>query len=329
VDAVSARVPRSSVLCAGIVVADLFVPPLKSLPAAGELRTTGDFLLAPGGCAANTAIVLARLGVGVAVAGKVGDDVFGRFLEEDLRRRGIDIVGLGRSSTHATSQTVALTVVGEDRRFVHTLGANADFGAADIDLSLVAGVDALYLGGFFVLPGLGGRALGELYASAQAAGVRTVLDVVVPSGDKGISLNLLEDVLPHVDLFVPNEDEARALTGEDEPERQAKRLREGGAAAVVVTMGAEGALLVDDERSLHVEAPKIEVVDGSGAGDAYTAGLIAGHLQGWDVERSLRFASVLGASACTKLGCTAGVFDRSEALGFLDEHALTSRPGTN
>jgi sugar/nucleoside kinase (ribokinase family) len=329
VDAVSARVPRSSVLCAGIVVADLFVPPLKSLPAAGELRVTGDFLLAPGGCAANTAIVLDRLGLDSAVAGKVGDDVFGDFLEQDLRLRGIDTHGLGRSSAHATSQTVALSVVGEDRRFVHTLGANADFDVADLDRSLVENADAFYVGGFFVLPGLESRALGDLYASARAAGVRTILDVVVPSGDDGISLDLLVDVLPHVDLFVPNLDEARALTGEGQPERQGKRLREAGAAAVVVTMGAEGSLLVDDEHSLHVQAPKIEVVDGSGAGDAYTAGLIAGHLQGWDVERSLRFASVLGASACTKLGCTAGVFDRAEALRFLDEHALTSRPGTN
>jgi sugar/nucleoside kinase (ribokinase family) len=106
-------------------------------------------------------------------------------------------------------------------------------------------------------------------------------------------------------------------------------LREAGAAALVVTLGAEGSFLVDDEHSQHVQAPRVEVVDGSGAGDAFTAGLIAGHLQGWDVERSLRFASVIGASACTKLGCTAGVFDRSEAERVLDEYALTSRPSTN
>jgi sugar/nucleoside kinase (ribokinase family) len=315
VAAVSA--PLLSVLCAGIVVADLFVPPLRSLPAGGELRVTGDFLLAPGGCAANTAIVLSRLGIDVGVAGKVGDDVFGEFLEEDLRRRDIDTRGLGRSSTHRTSKTVALTVIGEDRRFVHTLGANADFGAADIDPSLVAGAKAFYLGGYFVLPGLDGRELGDLFASARAAGVLTILDVVVPSGDEGISLDLLADVLPHVDLFVPNEDEARALTGEADPDSQAQRLREAGAAAVVVTMGPGGALLVDDERSLRVQAPKIEVVDASGAGDAFSAGLIAGYLEGWELGRTLGFASVLGASACTQLGCTDGVFDRHEAEHFL------------
>jgi sugar/nucleoside kinase (ribokinase family) len=310
-------VPCSSVLCAGIVVVDLFVPPLASLPAAGELRVSGDFLLAPGGCAANTAIVLSRLGVDAIVAGKVGNDVFGDFLEEDLRRRDIDTRGLGRSSALGTSKTVALTVIGEDRRFVHTLGANADFGAADIDPSLVTSAKAFYVGGYFVLPGLDGRRLGDLYASARAAGVLTVLDVVVPSGVEGISLELLADVLPYVDLFVPNEDEARALTGETDPDNQARRLREAGAAAVVMTMGPEGALLVDDERSLRVQAPKVEVVDASGAGDAFSAGLIAGRLEGWETERTLGFASVLGASACTKLGCTDGVFDRQEAERFL------------
>jgi sugar/nucleoside kinase (ribokinase family) len=208
-------------------------------------------------------------------------------------------------------------VIGEDRRFVHTLGANADFGAADINPSLVAGARAFYLGGYFVLPGLDGRRLGNLYASARAAGVLTVLDVVVPSGVDGISLELLADVLPYVDLFVPNEDEARALTGEDDPENQAQRLREAGAAAVVVTMGREGALLVDDDRSVRARAPKVEVMDASGAGDAFSAGLIAGRLEGWGVERTLGFASVLGASACTKLGCTDGVLDRHEAERFL------------
>jgi sugar/nucleoside kinase (ribokinase family) len=319
---------RPSVVCAGIVVADLFVPPLPSLPAAGELRVTGDFLLAPGGCAANTAIVLSRLGVDAPVAGKVGEDLFGDFLEEDLSRRGSTpavwaVRRLTRRRRRSRLRWSARTGV-SSTRWVRTPTSESPTST-----DLLSRTPTRYVGGFFVLPGLDGRALGDLYASARAAGVRTILDVVVPSDDEGVSLDLLADVLPQVDLFIPNEDEARALTGMAEPESQAKQLREAGATAVVVTMGAEGSVFVDDEHSLHVEAPKVEVVDGSGAGDAYTAGLIAGHLQGWDVERGLRFASVLGASACTKLGCTAGVFDRSEAERFLDEHALTSRPGAN
>jgi len=326
---VSAPVPRPSVLCAGIVVADIFVPPLASLPVAGELRATDDFLLAPGGCAANTAIVLSRLGVRAAVAGKVGQDVFGDFLEQDLRQRGIDTGSLSRSPHRSTSKTVVLTVEGEDRRFLHTVGANADFGVEDIDPSVIGRGDVFYVGGYFVLPGLEGGALADLCASARDSGARTILDVAVPSGGERISLDRLAEILPHIDLFVPNGDEARALTGEEDPDRQAKRLRQAGAAAVVVTMGPEGSFFLDADRSIFVAAPKVDVVDGSGAGDAFTAGLIAAWLEGWDMKRAIPFASVLGASACTRLGCTTGVFDRPEAERFVVEHALTSQPIAN
>ena len=305
------------VLCAGIVVADLFVPPLPVLPAAGELLVTDDFLLSPGGCAANTAISLGRLGVAATVAGKVGEDVFGDFLEQDLRRRGIDTSGLRRSARCGTSKTVVLTVPGEDRRFVHTFGANADFHAGDLDGALLGGVEVLYLGGYLVLPALEQEALAELFALARAGGARTVLDVVVPAGDETASLDRLRDLLPHVDVFMPNGDEAAALTGEREPERQARRFLEAGAGTALITLGAEGVVAVSGEESLAVPAPQVDALDESGAGDAFAAGFIVGLLEGWKLERSVRFASAIGASACTRLGCTDGVFTRAEAEAFL------------
>ena len=309
--------PESRVVCAGIVVADLFVPPLSGLPAAGELVATDDFLLMPGGCAANTAIVLSKLEVQATVVGKVGNDVFGDFLERDLEARGVDTRGIKRSTRHGTSKTVVLTVEGEDRRFVHTLGANADLGAADVDRSLFTGAEVFYLGGYFVLPRLHEDELAGLFAASRARGALTVLDVVVPSGAARPSLEDLREVLPHVDYFLPNEDEAEALTGEAEPIRQAERLREAGAATVIVTRGPRGSLLLEDRGPLDVPAPRVDVIDGAGAGDAFSAGLIVGLLEGWETERMLRFANAVGASACTKLGCTTGVFTRAEAEAHL------------
>ena len=78
-----------SVVCAGILVADIFVPPLERLPRVGELVVTEDFLVQPGGCAANTAISLVKLGVSVSVAGKVGSDLFGDAVERDLHAWGV------------------------------------------------------------------------------------------------------------------------------------------------------------------------------------------------------------------------------------------------
>src|SRR6266704_1225630 len=112
-----------SVVCAGILVADLFVPPLERLPIGGDLVVTEDFLVQPGGCAANTAISLAKLGVSVSVVGKVGTDIFGDAVERDLQTNGVRTDALRRSSTYGTSKTVILPVIGEDRRYIHTIGA--------------------------------------------------------------------------------------------------------------------------------------------------------------------------------------------------------------
>jgi sugar/nucleoside kinase (ribokinase family) len=315
---------RPRVLCAGILVADLVIPPLQELPAPGELAATDDFLLAPGGCAANVAISLAKLGVSSAVSGRLGADFFGDFLQEELRGFGVDTRGLGRSADRATSKTVVLPVAGEDRRFVHSFGANAQFTVRDIERSQLADCDVFYLGGYLVLPAVSPAQLAQLCAEARAGGAKTVLDVVVPRG-ASVSLESVREVLPHVDVFVPNEDEARALTGEGEPHRQAARLLDAGAAMVVVTRGTAGAVLRSRDQLFEVPAPRVASIDQSGAGDAFSAGLIAGLLAEWDPERTIRFGSVVGASATTALGCTAGVFSRPEAEAFLEAEMPEAR----
>jgi sugar/nucleoside kinase (ribokinase family) len=311
--------PRPRVLSTGILVGDLVIPPLPELPAPGELVASGDFLLATGGCAANVAVSLAKLGIPSSVAGCVGTDFFGDFLQRELSRLGVDTRGLRRSTERGTSKTVILPVGGEDRRFVHTFGANAEFTVEHVDRSLLADCDVFYLGGYLVLPGVEAPELAQLCAEARAGGAKTVLDVVVPRG-ADVSLESVQEVLPHVDFFVPNEDEARALTGEADPHRGAARLGEAGCGTAIVTRGTAGAVLRSRDELLEVPAPTVESIDQSGAGDAFSAGLIAGLLAGWDLARIVRFASVIGASATTALGCTAGVFSRAQAEAFMEEH---------
>ena len=148
------------------------------LPAAGELVATDDFLVAPGGCAANSAIALRRLGVPVAVCGRVGDDLFGEMVIRDLRGRGIDTGAVTVAEATGTSKTVIVPVRGEDRRYIHTFGANAAFTARDIPAGLLEDAEVIYVGGYLILPGL--RRTSWCRASqrrGQAA--RIVLDVAV------------------------------------------------------------------------------------------------------------------------------------------------------
>jgi sugar/nucleoside kinase (ribokinase family) len=315
----------SYVLCAGILVADLFVPPLAALPEAGQLIATEDFLMDSGGCAANTSTTLARLGVKARVAGKVGGDSYGAFIAQDLARKDVETSGISTSQKFGTSKTVILPVIGEDRRFIHTFGANADFSAADINWEALAGASVFSVGGYMVLPNLAQDDLAALFQFAQAHSARTVLDVVVPAGDAAVSLRDLERVLPFVDVFLPNDEEARRLTGEEDPGRQAEAILRAGCATVVITMGGYGAVLMDQTQVIEAQAFEVALVDSSGAGDAFAGGFIAGMMMGLNQVETLRFASAIGASCCTRLGCTTGIFTREQAEAFLRERPLPLR----
>jgi sugar/nucleoside kinase (ribokinase family) len=307
------------VLCAGILVGDLFVSPLPRLPAAGELLVTDDFLMGAGGCAANVAVVLSKLGVGSRVVGKVGRDSFGDFVTSSLAELGVDVSFIGQSETMGTAKTVIVPVGGEDRRYIHTVGANADLTGQDFIPAAMSGVDVVYLGGYLVLPGLHPPAVVELFDAAHRAGAQTLLDVVLP-GDTQASMDDLRSILPSVDFFLPNDDEARQLAGELDPERQAACFKDAGAETVVITMGAAGLFVRTATDARRLAAPSVDVVDGSGAGDAFAAGLIVGILEGWPLERSLMFASEVGALACTALGCSAGIPDRQHVFRQMATH---------
>jgi sugar/nucleoside kinase (ribokinase family) len=309
--------PRE-VVCVGILVADIFIPPLARLPAAGELLASGDFLIDSGGCAANVATSLVKLGVAATAVGKVGSDHFGSFIRDDLTRKGINTAAIARSERTGTSKTVVLPVIGEDRRYIHTFGANADFTAADIDRALLDSATVLYVGGYLVLPGLDATELGSLFRYAREKGVITALDVVVPTEHGNTDLAaLLKPVMPYVDYFMPNDEEAYALTGESDPQRQAGYFLTLGCTNAIITKGQRGTLFTNGRETLEIPSFTVEVVDSSGAGDAFAAGFIVGLLEGWGTAQTLRFASAIGASACTRLGCTDGVFNRDQAQEFL------------
>jgi sugar/nucleoside kinase (ribokinase family) len=308
------------VLCIGVLVADILAPPLPRLPAAGELLRVDDLLLSVGGCAANAAIGLVKLGVSAAVAGKVGNDAFAGFIADDLRQKGVDVTGISVSPTLPTSRTVILPVIGEDRRFIHAIGANAALSLPDIDRDAIARCRVLYVGGYQILPRLDQPALIQLFDFARRRGIKTVLDVAGVSAAAGMTP--FEQLLALTDVFLPNDDEAAIITGERDPLRQAQRFLGCGAGAVIITQGGDGFVAATKDRVVRAGVFPIDAVDPSGAGDAFDAGYIVGMLEGWDLERTLEFASAVGASACTRLGTTAGVFTRSQAMEFLANHRL-------
>jgi sugar/nucleoside kinase (ribokinase family) len=310
----------SDVLSAGIVVADYVCNPITHLPAAGELVLTERILLAIGGCAANVAVDLARMQVPATVVGRVGDDVVGRVVAEMLRQHGLDVSALHHTAGMDTSQTLIVNVVGQDRRFIHTFGANGEFRAADIPLEQVERCKVLYLGGYLLMGNLRQDELIPVFAAARKAGAKTVLDVVTPG--PADYLSRLDRLLSHVDVFLPNNHEAELITGERDPVRQAETFHRMGAGTAIVTLGGAGAVVVGERVRLLAGSYPVEFVDGSGGGDAFDAGYVYGLLHGMETEDCVRVASALGASCVRAIGTTTGVFTKGECEEFLRRHTL-------
>jgi sugar/nucleoside kinase (ribokinase family) len=315
--------PRQAVLCAGILVADVFASPIPRLPDPGELTTTSGLVMAVGGSAANTAIALRILGQEVSVAGKVGADALGDFVISELRTRGVGTTRIRRTRNYSTSGTVVLNVKGEDRRYLHCIGANAEFRLEDLDLSSLEGAKVLYFGGFLALPSFTSAHLTKLLMEAKSKGLTTVVDVTMPS-DVTVGIGDIAPTLRYTDYFLPNFEEAAKLTGKANERCAARCLSElNPDCAVVITRGPEGAIA--RRRGHFMETPRLRMdsVDESGAGDAFAAGLITGVLEDWDLEETLLFAAAVGASSTRALGCCSSVFSFEEAVSFLERQNMT------
>lgn len=307
-------------LSAGILFADVACAPVERVPEAGELVPTERMQLSLGGCASNTALDLAKVGVNVGVSGCVGDDPFGRFIVEALSVDRIDTSGIHEVPGVGSAASLVINVRGQDRRFISTPAANTHFTVGHIREDWLDEAKVLYIGGFFMLPELETDEFAEVFRRLRARGAKTVLDVVLYG--KTDYWGRLEKLLPETDFFMPNDDEGRLITGLDDPIAQAERFCEAGAKNVVITCGSEGSYLIGEEGRMKSAVYPTEFVGGTGSGDAFDAGFIAGLLAGEDMAGCLRWGSALGASCVRSITATESVFTRPEAEAFMRQHEL-------
>jgi sugar/nucleoside kinase (ribokinase family) len=304
------RLAMTDVVCLGILVADVVARPVDTVPAAGTLALVDSIVLRGGGCALNTSSALARLGLRAAAIGKVGTDPLGNFVVALLGERGVDGSSVIRDPDVPTSASVALVDSAGERTFLHNPGANGALRPEDIGESAYSG-RALHLAGALVLGGLDGEPTARILAEGRRRGLHTSLDTVFDGSGRW---ERVLPALPHCDLVTPGRAEAEAISGESDPARAARRLRELGAGTAAVTLGPEGCQVAADDFDGHVPSVAVEAVDGTGAGDAFVAGFLYGRLNGWATEPCARFANAAGALATTAVGAFEGVGDLSRTL---------------
>ncbi len=303
-----------SITCVGILVADVVALGIGELPEGDGLVLSDGINLRPGGSALNTAGVLARWGQNVTLTGRVGDDTFGRFLENAATACGI-APAIMVDRTTATSSSLVLVRPDSRRVFVHDIGANGRLEARDISHDVLHARDALHVAGALVLPALDGEPLAAVLENARRAGLTTSLDT---TWDATGRWSRVLPCLEVADLFAPGLAEAQAISGESDPARAAAFLRNQGAQRVAIKMGSAGCWIDDgDDRGL-VPGYTVSAVDGTGAGDAFCAGLLYGTLAGWTLREAASLGNAAGALCTTSVGGITA-YDLDVTLAFQDE----------
>lgn len=265
----------------------------------------------PGGCGSNVAVGLKALGVDTALVACLGADDAAELDERTWTRLGVDLRYLRHTSDLPTGTSIGLVDSDSQPRFIHTSGANALLTVDDLDIQCLVneGAKVLHVAGFFVLPGLMDGRLPEALAQAREMGLMTSLDVVTSPrmDDPGT----LWPCLPHLDIFLCNEHEAWRLTGKSDPKSAARILQERGGNTVIIKLGAKGCWLQVSPQSQNgssgrILASQVDVVDTTGAGDAFASGLIAAILEGYPLQEACIAGNKAGGRIVGSLGAIRG-----------------------
>jgi ribokinase len=304
----------------GLIVADLIAEPmdLRRPPAPGGLVPINSLQLTTGGNVCNTGIAMAKLGMKVAAAGMVGDDVLGKAVVERLRGAGLNTSAVFTTQEAQTSATVVAVEPGGERCFFHTPGATKLLDAAAFRrcFPIFKQCQWVQVGYFGLLPTLTPE-LPEVLAELRefAPQTKIAFDTVNPTA----AAELLWPILPFVDLFAPSRTEAAVLTGKHDPAAMAAAFlgHMPERAVVAIKLDAEGCYLEDERGGQRIAAYPIRVVDTTGAGDTWFGGLLTGLVRGMPMEKAARFANRAAADCCTALGASAGVRSYDETLARL------------
>ena len=299
------------ILVAGEINPDLLLSG-DVLPEFGQVEKLIDSAtLTIGSSSAIFACGAARLGLKVAFIGVCGDDVFGRFMLEEMQKRDVNIEKVILRPGGHTGLSVILTR-GADRAILTHSGLISALQASDISDSLLHQARHLHVASYFLQTALQAE-LPHLFRHAHSLGLTTSLDTNYDPSEKWLGF---DELLSATNIFLPNEKEAVSLSGDTNVDLAANRLGRR-VEMVAIKIGADGALGVSQNKKVRVPSIPANVVDTVGAGDSFDAGLLFGHLNGWSLEKSLRLACVCGALSTQKAGGVNGQPTLDEAMKYV------------
>ena len=303
----------------GSIIADLAVRTPR-VPAVGENLLAEGFSIGPGGKGANAAVAVARAGAEAVLVGRIGDDDFGRMELTHLRQEGVDVDGVLVDPEIATGVAFIMIDAHGENTILVVNGANDCLSAEAVSQALASHrgtLDGILIN--FEIP-----------EAAVAAGVRLGKEQGVPViVDAGPPRAYAPETWAGCTVLTPNALETATLVGypihdDRTAEQAARELLAAGPQAVVLKRGARGALLLTVEREVHVPAFPVEVVDTTGAGDAFSGTLTVAVAEGLPLEQAVRRANAAGALTVTRFGTMPAMPTRQEVEALLARHGTTA-----
>lgn len=314
----------ADVVCMGELLID-FVPTESGV----ALVDAAAFKKAPGGAPANVAVGLSRLGISSAFMGKVGDDDFGRFLAQTLEDNGVDIQPLVYSKKARTALAfVSLTAEGErDFMFYRHPSADMLFEPAEVDETAIRQAKIFHYGSISLISEPSKSATLHAVEIAQDAGLLISYDpnlrLPLWPGEKAARAGMMLG-WEHAQVIKASEEELHFLTGDMDMAQLVKKLWHPALKLLVVTLGKDGCHFYTDNADSHIPGFEVDVIDTTGAGDGFVAGLLMSLVQRpeiWNdeaaLEEGLVFANAVGALTTTKLGAIPALPDWEAASGLM------------
>jgi len=295
----------TEILVIGSLNTDLVVRAPR-LPTAGETISGEDLKIIPGGKGANQAVAAARQDVRVAMAGRVGTDSFGSLLIENLKSDGVDTSHVLRDEASTGTAIIVVDSSGQNS-IVLSPGANGKVSTQDVD-ALNPGAKILQL----EIP------LQTVIHAARWGKTKGMIVMLNPAPAR----DLPDELISRVDYLLPNESELAWLSGfpvDNVPavENAARQLLKRGARNVIVTLGKNGALILNEATAKHIPPFRVEPLDTTAAGDAFIGGFASALLNGMDLELAVRYANACGALAATRFGAQPSLPRKVEVENFV------------
>jgi sugar/nucleoside kinase (ribokinase family) len=295
---------------------DALCRPVTEIPPSGGTFFVDEFTLAVSGAAGSAAIVAAKHGLTTQAVGGVGNDLMGDWVLRRFADFGVDTEMMQRVADMTTSSSVVTTRLDGQRPALHKRGATAGFYIEDDQVDRVLNTRILHIGGVGLMDAMDKGRNAELLAEAKSRGITTTLDVFASTPE---DFSIVRPLLAHTDFFMPSEEEAMALSGMCDLEAIADFLLDQGVGAVILTLGAKGAMYRDKiGQKIDVPAFAIDVVCTCGCGDCFNAGFATGLHLGRPIEECIRFGQAASAQNAMALGSQAVISSLEATIAFMN-----------